>query len=211
MRSVGSTCLFLTACVIFGQVNPLGVTTGYGWSNLKRVTRDWFYVVVMSNGQCRYGTLSSIGEQALLLDTNSGLGVLIKRSQITRVSDNPIAPGRDAVFSARSSWLDVKMAAPKGTEYLHVITRRGDEWKWRRPAVSDDSITFDGISIGKADIRYVLYVRSKPRTVYEKYLHEPDFKWLASIPLIGDMVAGKLRVLLYNSDLAEDNSPIACR
>jgi hypothetical protein len=184
---------------------------GDGWNNLKRVTRDRLYAVILRDGRCKYGTLSSVGEQTIILDTDSGLGVLIKRSQIARVSDNLIAPGLEAVFSARSSWLDVKTTAPKGTEYLHIVSKGGDEWKWKRPVISDGSISFEGITIGKADVRYVFYVRSKPLTIYEEYLHEPGFKWLASIPWVGNLMADKISVLLYDSDLAEDNSPMACR
>ena len=86
-----------------------------GWNNLKHVTRDRPYAVILRDKQCQYGTLSSVGEQALVLATYTGLGVLIKRSQIARVTDNPTEPTRGAVFSARSSWLDVKAAAPKTT------------------------------------------------------------------------------------------------
>jgi len=182
-----------------------------GWSNLKHVTRDRLYAVILRDGQCRYGTLSSVGEQVVVLGTDSGLGVAIKRSQIVRVSDNLTAPAYDAIFSARSSWLDVKAVAPKASEYLRIVTKRPDEWKWRHPAVSDDSIAFEGVTIGKADVRYVFYVRSKPLTVDEQYLHQEDFRWLTSIPWLGDRVPTKISVLLYNSDLAEDNSALACR
>jgi hypothetical protein len=185
---------------------PLGTAR-----NLKHVTRDRLYVFMLRDGQCQYGSLSSVGEQAVVLVTGSELGVLIKRSQIARVSDDLTSPARDAVFSARSSWLDVKAAAPKETGYLHIVTKGRDEWKWKHPEVSDDGITFDGITVGKANVRYVFYVRSKPLTVYEEYLHEEDFRWLASIPLLGNLLPGKINVLLYNSDLAEDNSPMACR
>jgi hypothetical protein len=34
---------------------------------------------------------------------------------------------------------------------------------------------------------------------------------LAAIPWLGERVPRKISVLLYNSDLPEDNSPIACR
>src|SRR5579863_9102878 len=96
---------------------------GDGWSNLKRVTPDRPYAVMLRNGQCQYGTISSVGEQVVVLGTYSGLGVAIKRSQIVRVSDNLLAPAHEAVFSARSSWLDVRAAAPKGSEYLLIVTK----------------------------------------------------------------------------------------
>ena len=78
---------------------------GDGWGNLKRVTHDRPYVVVLRDGHCQYGTLSSVGDQAMVLATYSGIGVLIKRAQIRRVADDPTAPERGAVYSGRSSWL----------------------------------------------------------------------------------------------------------
>ena len=181
---------------------------GDGWNNLKRVTRDRIYALMMRNGECEYGTLSSIGEQALVLGTDSGLGLAIKRSQIARVSDNLTAPDRDPVFSARSSWLDVQTAANSGV--LQIVSKHGDEWKWKQPAVSDESIASEGITVAKEDIRYVIYIRSKPLNIDEEYFHQVDFKWVAAIPWLGDLAA-RIRVMIYNSDLVEDNSPLACR
>jgi len=184
---------------------------GDGWRNLKHVIRDRPYAVILRNKQCEYGALSSVGQQALVLATYSGRGVLIKRSDIARVTDNPAEPTRGAVFSGRSSWIDVKAAAPEAAEYLHIVTKDGEEWKWKQPTVSDDSITSQRITVDKADVRYVSYIRFKPLTVEEEFFHQEDLKWLAAIPLLRDLAPGRISVLLYNSDLPENNSPIACR
>ncbi len=185
--------------------------SGDGWSNLKHVTRDRLYVVVLRGGDCQYGSLSSVGEQALVLGTSPGIGRVIQRSQIERVSDNLTAPSQALVFSARSSWLDVKSAAPKRAEYLEVVTKTGKRWKARQPEVSEDAIRSEGIRVRKADIRYGFYVRFKPRNVDQEYLHQNDFRWMASIPVAGDLAPVRMSVLLYNSDLREDNAPIVCR
>jgi hypothetical protein len=178
---------------------------GDGWSNLKHVTRERLYAVMLRDGGCEYGVISSVGEQGLVLGRDSALGIAILRSRIARVSDNLTAPGRDAVFSARSSWLDVKGVELKGNEYLRVVTKRGEEWKWKRAEVSDDAINF----IGKADVRYVFHVRSKSLTIDGEYFHQQeDFKWL---PWIGELVPGRISVLLNNSDVVEDDARLACR
>jgi hypothetical protein len=191
--------------------SAFGFSFDGGWSNLKRITRNRPYAVILRDGHCQYGTLSSVGDQAMVLATYSGIGVLIKRAQITRVTDDPTAPERGAVYSARSSWLDVKIVTLKGSEYLHIVTKRGDEWKWKQPTVTDDSITFEGITLGKAEVRYVFHVRAKPLTSDEEFFHQEDLKWLAAIPWVRERVPLKISVLLYNSDLPEDNLPIACR
>jgi hypothetical protein len=195
----------------FWFLAALSVTAGSdGWSNLKHVTHDRPYAVVLRDGQCQYGTLSSVGDQALVLGAYSGLGILIKRSQVMRVTDNPTEPSLGAIFSGRSSWRDVKATTPKTTEYFHIVTKGGEEWKWKQPAVSADSITFGRVTIAKPDVRYIFYVRFKPLTVDEEFLHQDDLKWLVSIPWVSDLAARKISVLLYNSDLPEDNSPVTC-
>jgi len=113
------------------------------------------------------------------------------------------------VFNARSSWFDVKTAAPKRTEYVDIITKRGGEWKWKQPAISDASIAFDGTGISKVDVRSVPFVRSKPLTSLRNIRMKRISSWLASLPLVGKVVDGKISVLLYDADQPEDDSP--CR
>ena len=182
-----------------------------GWPNLKHITRDRLYAVVLREGGCEYGVISSVGEQFLILGTDSALGLALKRSQIVRVSDNLTAPARIAVFSGRSSWVDVMAATPTGNEYLHVVTKSGQELKLRQPQVSADAILAEGAGIGKSEVRFVSYVRNKPLDVDEEYLHIDDLKWLKSIPYVGEHLPTRISVPLYNADLPEDNSPLKCR
>lgn len=188
----------------------LAAFPGDGWNNLKHVTRDRLYAIVLRNGECQFGVLGSIGEQVMVLGTDSSVGLAIKRSQILRVSDNLAAPARTAVFSARSSWQDVRATVLTGGEFLDIVTQQAQEWKWKHPAMADDAIASEGVSIRKEDVRYVFYVRSKPLTTDEEYFHQNDLKWITSIPLLGELVPTRISVLLYNADLPEDDSPIQC-
>ena len=182
-----------------------------GWRNLKRITRDRLYAVILRDGQCKWGSLSSVGDGVFVLGLDSGLGLAIKRSEVLRVSDTSNDPARDIVFSGRSSWSDVKEAGPKRSEYLEIVTKEGEDLKWRRPEVSDESIRFEGRTVAKNDVRSVTYVRLKPLTIDEEYGHHEDFAWLASRPWVGSLIMKKMNVLLYNAEIEEDNSPIACR
>ncbi len=154
-----------------------------GWSNIRRVTRDRFYAVVLRDGRCESGSLVSANDQAIVIG-DSGKERVIRRTDVLRVSDDSLyADTRDTVFSARSSWLDVKDVGPKGTEYLHILTKHGEEWKWQKPTVSDDSVSFEGRKVD----------------------------WLAPRLWFNGLILGKISVLLYNSELAEDNSSVRCR
>lgn len=185
-------------------------TPGDGWGNLSHVTNARLYRIILRNGECRYGTLSSVGEQVLVVGADSGLGIAFKRAEIARISDELTDLTRGIVFSARSSWADVKAAGPTGTEYLLIVTKDGVERKWKHPAVSDDSIASEGVTIGKAEIRYAFYVRTKPLSIDDEYYHQRAIKLFAATPWFSHMIPGKISVPLYSSDVAEDNSPLTC-
>ena len=142
---------------------------------------------------------------------DSGKDILIQRTDVLRVSDNDLYAGaRDIVFSGRSSWNDVKDAGPRGAEYLHIITKHGEEWKWQKPTVSDDSVTSEGKRVAKADVRYISYARSKPLTRREEYVGHENVDWLAPRLWFNGLMLGKISVLLFDADLTEDNSPVGC-
>jgi len=104
----------------------------------------------------------------------------------------------------------VKEAGPRSTEFLRIVTKRGEEWRWEQPTISDDSVLFEDKNIAKANIRYVSYVRFKPLTRREEYVHHENVDLLAPRLWFNYLMLGKIGVLLYNSDLAEDNSPVGC-
>ena len=107
--------------------------------------------------------------------------------------------------------MDVKDADPKGSEYLHIVTKIGAERKWRQPKVTDDSISFEGEILPKSDIRYVSYVRFKPLTKSEEYVHHENLDLLAPRLWFGGFALGKISVLIYDAKVTEDNSPAECR
>lgn len=105
----------------------------------------------------------------------------------------------------------MKASAPRSPEYLQIVAKRGEEWKWKQPTILDDSVASDGKTIAKADIRYVFLVRFKPLTKSEEYLHQESADLLAPRLWFDGLMLGRITVLLYNSALPEDNSPVGCR
>jgi hypothetical protein len=201
--------VLVTMSLAFGQM-PAAAEDG--WSNLSRVTRSRTYAVIFRDGRCAKGLLVSANDQTITIEADSGKDhLVIKRADVLRVSDSPFALTNDTIFSARSSWIDVRETHPKATEYLRIVTKVGEEWKWKQPTSSDNSVNFEGRRIPKADIRYVYYVRFTPLTQREEYLDHEAGVWLAPRLWFNGLMLGKISVLLYNSDLAEDNSPVGCR
>lgn len=182
-----------------------------GWRNLKRVTRDRLYAVVLHDGHCAKGFLVSANDQVIVV-RDSAKDVVIKRADALRVSDDNLHAGaHDTVFSGRSSWSDVMAADPKGPGYLHISMKGGEELKWSKPTVSDGSLSFEGRKVAKTEVRYVSYVRLKPLTRSEQYVSHENVDWLAPRLWFNYLMLGKISVLLYNAELVEDNSPAGCR
>src|SRR5262249_2808617 len=96
-----------------------------------------------------------------------------------------------------------------------VITKKPDkkkseEFEWKQPTAKDDSIASDGKTVSKKDVHYVVYVRFKPLTSTEEYFLQESAGFLAPGTWFDGLFRGKIDVLLYNSELAEDNSYAEC-
>ena len=209
---------FREAILLFGAAlsatTPmLGAEVDDGWRNLRQITWDRQYTVVIRDGHCVSGTLVSATEQQVAIRqprwVDSGKELVIKRADVLRISDIRYRAGYP-IFSGRSSWSDVKSAEPVSTEYLHVITKAGAEWKWKQPVILDESVAFEGKTVAKSDIRYVSYVRFKPLTEHQEWLVQESGEFLDPRLWFNGIMRDKLSVLLYNSIVVEDNSPISC-
>jgi hypothetical protein len=153
----------------------------------------------------------SAREDSISLQIDAVRQQVINRVHILRIADYRNAPSHDTVFSGRSSWADVIAAEPKASEYVLVITKRGEAFRWRRPMVSADSIAGDGKVVPKSDVRFVSYVRFTPLTSSEEYaLHEGIVLFAPRLWFNGAMLR-KISVLLYDAEAKEDNSPVACK
>jgi hypothetical protein len=182
-----------------------------GWGNLKEVTQGRQYTVRLRDGRCEQGRLGPAGAQSFSLRTGSGKDLVVTRADVLRVSDRAAATAHDAIFSGRSSWLDVREAYPSLTERIRVVTRRGEERTWIQPKVSDDSMSVEGTAISKTGIQSVSYLRFRPYTDREEDLVREDVRLLSPRFWFNGLMLGKISVLLYSSGMPEDNSLLRCR
>lgn len=187
-----------------------GADVADGWHNLQEVTRDREYTMILRDGGCARGLFVLVDDQGVVLRASAGRNFSIKRADVLRVSDLSAAPADRAIFSGRSSWADVKTAIPRGTEYFSVVTNRGAKLKWKQPTFSDDSATSSGNTVAKADIRYVSFVRYKPLTKNEEFYETEGGGLFAPRLWFNGLMLGKISVLLYNSEIPEDNSAPGC-
>jgi hypothetical protein len=180
-----------------------------GWLNLKRSTHDRSYAFLFRDSHCVRGRLIRVSEDAAVLRIEPGGERVIKRSQVLGVADyNHYFPDHFAlVFSGRSSWSDVQDVNPNWSEYLSVIAKHGPQQRWSNPTVSDNSISGEGRAIAKADVRLVYYYRFKPLTEAEEFMELERVDLFAPRLWFHGAMLGKIAVLLYNSEVPEDNSP----
>jgi hypothetical protein len=178
------------------------------WLNLKRVTHDRAYTVVFRDFHCLEGHLLSVSEDSALLRIEPAQELVIQRSQILRVADHLNDAAHAAVFSGRSSWNDVNTADPKGSEYLSVLTKQNQQQRWKKPIVSDDSISGNGKVIPKNEVRLVYYFRHTPLSDSEEYLVQEQGTVFAPRLWFNGNLMRKIGVLLYDSEAQEDDSPI---
>ena len=95
--------------------------------------------------------------------------------------------------------------AEQGGERLEVVTRSGARLTGKTATVSDVEITLAGHRIPKADVSQVYYLRVKPLSDNWEHAFRES---LTLYPLSLLFQIHKIAVLLYDSSLPEDNTPL---
>ncbi len=180
-----------------------------GWENLKRITRDRSYTIISRDSKCLVGMLAAVDSKSIWI-VGESKSAEIPRTAVLRITDVSSELARDVIYSGRSSWIDVEGAIPQGSEYLHVQMKTGEQWTWKQPKVTSESIVFGNKSVVKRDVRRVWYVRYKPTTATEDYVRHENATLLAPRLWFDGLILGKIRVPLYDSEREADESPIAC-
>ncbi len=219
---------FLMLAFLFPQIvswlTAADTARDRAWSTLNHVTHKRGYTFVTRRGDCIHGDIMAMSDRAVTLKIwrvrrheKPRFGkygtVTLERANILKVldGDEPV----DVVYSARSSWADVRALEKIGEdEAVEVVTRRGKRYKAPRVTVGDDAVTLrtwnKPVEIPKAEIANLYYVREAPISASAEYnaqealFIDPHlWPYLLHIP-------PKIRVLLFDASLAEDNTPCGC-
>ena len=150
-----------------------GADLSDGWENLRHITKDHLYSLVLREGKCKWLSIGSSDNAQLVLEQASGK-LSVQRRDVLQVSDSDSR----LVFSARSSWLDVKHSFIGPGEFFQITTRAGQEFRWGHAVVQDDDISQAGKSVAKGDIVRVIYVRHKPLTRAQQALDQESFTFV---------------------------------
>ena len=212
------TMLLLT---VAGPFSALGQSED-GWKNLTKVRHDRGYTVLTRNGSCISGSIAEANDAILKIETvlTNGRGIplgkvaltAIKRPDVLRVSDNSDVLPHDAVYSGRSSWVDVREAHPYPTsEWLKIVLSDGHERRCKRSEVFDDRINCDANAIPKSEISRLYYVRLEPASSNQLYLSHEGMAWLDARTWFNYALYGRIEVLLYDSRDQEDDALLSCK
>ncbi len=117
-------------------VLSFGAEVEDSWHNVDRVMRNRDSYVFLRNGQCVHGGLLSASDQEAILQDQTGHRVILRRGEILRFAESD-TDARDAVFSGRSSWMDLKESGPFWRESVRIVTKTGQEFDWGLPTFSD--------------------------------------------------------------------------
>jgi hypothetical protein len=91
------------------------------------------------------------------------------------------------------------------------VTKRDEQRRFEWPEILDDRIIFKGKELEKADVATVSYIRFKPLTSREEYVHHENVDLLAPRLWFKGLLLGKISVTFYDSAMAEDNWALVCR
>lgn len=216
----GTTCTIVLLTLV-GPFSALGQSKD-GWKNLMKVRHDRVYTVLTRNGSCISGSIAEANDAILKIETvlTNGRGIplgkvaltTIKLPNVLRVSDNSDVLPHDAVYSGRSSWVDVREAHPYAkAEWLKIVLNDGHERRCKRSDVLDDRITCDASAIPKSEISRVYYVRLKPASGNQLYLSHEGMAWLDARTWFNYALYGRIEVLLYESRDQEDDALLSCK
>ena len=191
------------------------------WKILERVTHRRNYTFVRRDGTCVNAEIRAVSERSITLKRpvrtgarEPGHEVLeIARPNVLRVNDGwkPI----DVVYSGKSSWADVRsLQGIFPSEAVLIITSDDKRYKTKCVEVSDTDIKLvegsEFVEVAKVLVRQVYYIRERPMSSSAEYaaqemaLVDPEL-WPRMLHM-----APKISVLLYDSSLPEDDTPVPC-
>lgn len=135
-RTLGS--LAVTWCLTVALLASSDANDG-SWNPLRHVTHRRTYTFVDLDSNCILGQIQAIGSNSLTVKRANSAPVTLDRSAILRITDS--SKPFDVVYTAASSWLDVKNLPSNSRERVRVVTMSGQQREGRMVKATDTEIT----------------------------------------------------------------------
>ena len=210
--------LMLLGSSVLLQASNLGRTQDGQWKNLMQANRAWSYAFATHESRCAQGKIAAVTNQTVTLKRPDGTTVSIARQDLLRFGTLEIG-SIGTIYSGRSSWLDVKDLPHNSTggAVMQVVTHDGTRHDGELQDVQDTSLTLLGAGhsdqLTKSDISQIYRFRYKPLSKSAQYANNELFVFKIFDPELWPYFfnVGRVSVLLYDSRVTEDDSPIQCK
>ena len=180
--------------------------------SIDHISHDTSLDFTLRDGKCGRGSILNSDASAVTIKKYDAVQVIPRNSILQ------IAQGDALLFSARSSWQDVRGVYVVHGESLRLELKNGEWVKGKPTYTAADSIRIKhgltSTEYEKADVAKVDYVRVIPPTDSFSYLRQESpflvfFTREAYSRAIG--LEGKVVVHLYDASKPEDNTKLSCQ
>ena len=179
------------------------------WSSLKRLGHKQVITSLDRDGSCLTGTLVSSSPNWIILALDKDHERQILRPLILRISLGGSSDLHSVLFSARSSWADIRRLENNQPKSLLVATTDGKEFRGRLENVTDDELNLyqDGkdLKFAKAYVSRIFLLHEKPapeRSGIERGILVP-----LELP---KMLSHRAPVQLYDAAVPQDDTVFEC-
>jgi len=197
------TAALLVNLPVKGQTEP---------NSLDSVTHSASFKFVEREGTCICGKILKADTRSITVQSFEKPSITLQKEDLLQVSQ-----GNALLYSARSSWADVSAVILYPREALVLSLKGTMQVRGKPTKTSSDGITLKhGLSstlYPKSEILTVDYLRVKPATDDFMFVLaeapwllvlDPEFYYRAT------GLPGRIRIRLYDTTKAEDDTPIAC-
>jgi hypothetical protein len=160
----------------------------------------------MRDGRCVTGHIDSFDDKHLTVGSSK-----LDRKDVVRVGDGTSVADHDPIYSGRSSWSDLQQSEPNKYERIQLELKSDVTRKCGEFSADEEEPMCDGSRIGKSEVARGYYVRLAPATQWEHYVTRENVMILAPRTWFGLAFFPRIRVLLYDETLPQENGKIACK
>lgn len=176
------------------------------WKNLGHAIKESSYTVAMRDGKCVTGHVASFDDGHVTVGS-----LKVDRRDVVRVSDGTSLADHDSIYSGRSSWLDLQRSEPNKYERVQLELKNRATRKCHDFSATEEEATCDGSRIGKSEVARGYYVRLAPASEWEHYAVRESVPFLAPRTWFDYALFPRIKVLLYDESLAQENFKVECK
>lgn len=196
-----TSVLLLLTCLAGAESAP-----DKSWGNLGKTIKQSVYTVAMRDGGCVTGHIKLFHDDFLTVDSSR-----LDRKDVVRIGDGTSISEHDVIYSGRSSWSDLQHSEPNKYERIELDLKSHSRRICRHFSATGEQATCDGSHIERSEVYRGSYIRFAPATEWEQLAGHENVMFLAPRSWFDYALFPRMRVLLYDATLPQENVPVACK